>query len=799
MKLFSLLTMLLVAFALQGQTITQKGVAYRYNGKKARTPIGGVYIKPVTGINGVVSDESNGTFTISLKNKKMGDRIGYVQVTKQGMMVFNQTDVEDWNVRKFPLRLILCDADQFDKQKKNLISIGKKEAKKKYEKELAKLQKINREQQLKIDEYYNKLDSLDKEYQNALKQMDKYADVFARIDESEVDTLAQHAIDLFNRGEIEQAIQLFEEGNFEQKLDDALRTKEQAQALRQVADSAETLADNEITKYVNSIKTQIAAYKLKNNFEKAGELLKHLADKLNTLDAIWDYANFCLNQNEYKEAEIYYLKCKMQIKPLQSEEIDEQWFYANKYLAKVFNGLAIVYQKTQRFCESEEMYKAALEIRQLLAKLAPKEYEKDLAIVYNNLAVLYVENLHFAESEAMHKAALEIRQRLAKDSPEAYEQDLAVSYHNLGILYSKTQRLIECEEVMLAELEIFQRLAKENPEAFEQGLSTSYNGLGALYQDSKRFSESEAMLKAALEIRQRLAKENPGACEPDLAVSYNNLGVLYEESKRFSESEAMHKAALEIRLRLAKVHPEVFEPDLADTYNNLGVLYEDSKRFSESEAMHKDALEIRQRLAKENPGAYEPDLLQSYKNLQLLFFYNQRLKDCMEMYKAAIPICKSLAKKNWVKYEHVLADQYFSLALLCCISYQFKESEDSFKAAIEVFKQLVMQDKQYLSKLYKAYTLLAKLYIITQRFSEGEQCALEALKVDSTNSMAYTNLAAALLLQGRVDEAEKIYRDYKAEYKKGFLDDFAEFERLGIIPEQRKEDVERIKAILNEE
>ena len=48
MKLFSLLTMLLVAFALQGQTITQKGVAYRYNGKKARTPIGGVYIKPVS-------------------------------------------------------------------------------------------------------------------------------------------------------------------------------------------------------------------------------------------------------------------------------------------------------------------------------------------------------------------------------------------------------------------------------------------------------------------------------------------------------------------------------------------------------------------------------------------------------------------------------------------------------------------------------------------------------------------------------------------------------------------------------
>lgn len=30
------------------------------------------------------------------------------------------------------------------------------------------------------------------------------------------------------------------------------------------------------------------------------------------------------------------------------------------------------------------------------------------------------------------------------------------------------------------------------------------------------------------------------------------------------------------------------------------------------------------------------------------------------------------------------------------------------------------------------------------------------------------------------------------------LDDFAEFERLGVIPEERKKDVERIKAVLKE-
>ena len=68
----------------QAQTITQNGVSYRYNGKNPRTPIGGVYIKPVTADNGVVSNASNGSFSVVLKNLKMGSRIGNVKVTKQG-------------------------------------------------------------------------------------------------------------------------------------------------------------------------------------------------------------------------------------------------------------------------------------------------------------------------------------------------------------------------------------------------------------------------------------------------------------------------------------------------------------------------------------------------------------------------------------------------------------------------------------------------------------------------------------------------------------------------------------------
>ena len=297
-RLLYLVVFLLTALCGPSQTINQKGVTYRYNGKNKRTPIGGVYIKAVTANNGEVSNEKTGAFELALNNLRMGSRIGNVRVTKQGMMVFNQQVVDEWSVRKDPLCLILCDANEFQKQKKNLIAIGEQQAKKKYDKKLAELERQNNAKQLKIDEYYNQLDSLEKEYQNALKHMDEYADVFARIDESEVDTVAQRAIEMFNKGEIEESIHLLEQQNYMEKIKQANRTIEQADAMILTAEQAKSLAEQDKERYIEGVKTQIAGYKLQNEWDKAKELLKGLADHLNTLSAIYDYASFCDNQND---------------------------------------------------------------------------------------------------------------------------------------------------------------------------------------------------------------------------------------------------------------------------------------------------------------------------------------------------------------------------------------------------------------------------------------------------------------------------------------------------------------------
>ena len=746
-RLLYLVIFLLVVLCGQSQTINQKGVTYRYNGKNKRTPMGGVYIKAVTADNGVVSNEQSGAFTLALKNLEMGSPIGSVRVTKQGMMIFNQQAVDEWNVRQEPLCLILCNADEFQKQKKNLIAIGESQAKKKYDKQLAILKKQNAAKQLQIDDYYNKLDSLEKEYQNALKHMDEYAELFARIDESEVDTVTQRAIELFNRGEIEESMRLLEQQNYMEKIKRANRTIEQADAMISTAEQAKSLAEQDKEKYIEGVKTQIAGYKMKNEWDKAKTLIKGLADNLNTLDAIWDYANFCYNQNDFNEAEAYYLKYEAKAKS--SENMSELGTLSA--VARVQHNLALLLSYTQRFSESEEM----------------------------------------------HKSALAIHERLAQANPQAYEPNLAISYNNLGNLYQDTQRFSESEEMYKLALTIYKRLAQANPQAYESDLAMSYNNLAVLYNDTQRFSESEEMHKLALTIYKRLAQANPQAYKPNLASSYYNLGILYYYTQRFSESEEMHKAALTIRKRLTQANPQAYEPDLAISYCNLGILYSNTQRFSESEKMYKAALKLYSHLYEGNPQIYEISLMECYYWLGATLVSLEKINEAKEPLQQSL----QLARKQ-VKVEKDSPRYRESLIILSNISGAEKDYASAYAYNEEVLPMLNVKyqenaetGREDLQRQLSNQSCYANLL---GKFSEGEYYSLEALKVDSTKHIIYTNLAAAYLFQGKVEEAEKLYRQYKAEFKDSSLDDFAEFERLNVIPEERKKDVERIKAMLRE-
>ena len=543
----------------------QKGITFRYNGKNPRTPLGGVYVKTATSPNGVVSDENNGVFFLKLQNIKMGDRLGRATVSKKGLMVFNQQAVDEWSARKEPLKLILCDANQFQKQKNNLISIGRNQAEKKYKKRLAELEKKNKAQQLTLDEYHAKLDSINRDRDNAEKHMEEYADMFARIDESEVDTLAQRAIELFNQGQLEEAIKLLEQGNYPEIYDDALKKiKTQAEELRQKADSAVVLADKDIEEYKKFIQAQVSVYKMRKEWDKAAELLKGLADKLQTQDVIWDYAIFSQNQNQFAEAETYY----------------------NIYIKK-----------------------------QLL---------------------------------------------LSKTNPQIYESDLGDSYNNLANLYYVTQRFADSEQMFNSALEIYKRLMGENSFIYGQRLANCLFGLANSQVKQEKYAEAISPFEQALEFYKKEAEQ--GKSIDNYTTIMSRLDQLYGQEKKYSQ-------------------------------------------------------------------AYQ-----------------------------------------------------------------------CFKRNIPLLKTIYRSDKNNYAELLKSILVSQSFYsIFEKQYVEAEIYSKEALEVDSTKHVVYGNLAAALLFQGKYQEAEKIYRQYKSELKETFFSDFEEFSKAGVIPKNREEDIEKIKQLLLKE
>ncbi|MBR3612999.1 MAG: tetratricopeptide repeat protein, partial [Bacteroidaceae bacterium] len=300
------------------------------------------------------------------------DRIGSVTITKKGMMIFNKQAVEEWSVRKEPLVIILCDVAEFENRKNNLIAIGEREAKKRYDKRLAEIEAQYKEESV---EYYKKLDELHKELSAAKENMEKYADVFARIDESEIDTLAQQAVELFNAGEVERAIELFEQGNYIEKVKTANNTIDEAELLISTGNEAKSLAEEDFKRFLQNLKTQIEIYKEQNNWEKAKELLKSMADKVNNFETALEYATLCKELKDHNEAEIYYSRC-LELAPNDDER------------AKILSNMAHIYSITKRQNESKNYYKQALDIYKRLTKENPQMYEQDINRITEKLQKL---------------------------------------------------------------------------------------------------------------------------------------------------------------------------------------------------------------------------------------------------------------------------------------------------------------------------------------------------------------------------------------------------------------------------
>ena len=592
-----LLTGITASAQIQNGYVRSQGTSYNRTG----SPLKGARVF-VKGLNGSKVTATNGTFNFNLGGGKTQFSIN--TVTLKGYTLLAPLPPA-YNVGKATVEIVMQSREERIQNEARISKIIEERITKNYDaktkelqKKIAALEKAlsdkkrnSNELESQIRILKEQIGNLDNQYLKRNELIDKMVEEYVNLDYATMDNRKAELCSYIESGELEKADSLLNTIDIYKEMNDI-------KTLNQDIEEKESMLEKEKEIRKNKIETACMYWRGKYNiaiqnmqYDSAAVYIRNLADvDTCNFNNVFDCANYLHEQNYFKEAEEYYIKI---LKAKQENQL-----ISNNQIAALYNNLALLYGTTQRFKESEEMHKAAIQIYERLAKENPKAYESDLARSYNNLAGLFNNTQRLKESEEMLKAAIQIRERLEEESPKVYGKDLAISYYNLAGLYYYTQRLKESEEMYKAAIQIYERLAKENPKAYESDLARSYNNLAVLYRKTQRLKESEEMQKAAIEIQERLAKEYPKVYEKNLARSYDNLAVLYSDTQRLKESEEMYKAAIQIYERLAKEYPKEYEKNLARSYSYLAALYYYTQRLKESEEMLKAAIEIYERLAK---------------------------------------------------------------------------------------------------------------------------------------------------------------------------------------------------------
>lgn len=234
-KLITYILLNLFFTSISCQVIKQQGFVYQYHGKDPKTLL--VNTQILANDASPAISGNNGMFTLLFSRLNIGDKISGVKINKKNCLIFNQDVVNGWSVRKAPLKLILCNIDLFYSIKRKVKKVSEDSYKEKYAKKCKEYFHLLEQKKISEDQYEKEMTQARILYENTLKKIDEYADLFARIDESEMDKTAQTAMELFKNGEVDKAISLMEKLHPGEKLDSITERRANGDSIRIQAQS----------------------------------------------------------------------------------------------------------------------------------------------------------------------------------------------------------------------------------------------------------------------------------------------------------------------------------------------------------------------------------------------------------------------------------------------------------------------------------------------------------------------------------------------------------------------------------
>ncbi len=784
----TLIAMIATTLTALGQA-TQPCIVKQYNQKQTKTPLPGVQVEVRDA--GSAASGTDGTLTLRFATLKPGDKVTLRRVTKAGYEIFNKTAIDQWNVSRSQQRLeiVLVKSDYFAQLKNNLTSSSTDNYKKKYEQAKAELARQQKAGKLKEEEYRKRINDLEDQYDNALKNLDSYIDQFARIDLSVVSAEEQRILEMVEQGKIDEAVKAYEELDITGKLRQARKNKKALSEAKARIEEEEAQQDQTIKELKEKQKREIATLKLaggKENYDKVAQMLKEnaLADTTD-INAVWEYAKYALVQGNNKDALHYYNLCQNICSPAQLSyfqhavgsiyylrgQYDEARIYYLRALetarhnkdsemeAMVNQSLGTLYYdyfvKTYEYYNKynivEDYWQESYVIRN---KLYEKESNLDnlnkLANIEIVMGMLYATKEEHAKAEDFYLLAQEHYGLLAHQKPEEYSVDLAKFYVKLGDYYAycvdyppskskeeegefldEGQYLSLTEKQYLSALNIYSQLFDKNPDIYRNPMASIQHKLGKFYvhkiqnDDKARDYLSKCVHNLAI-----LYNNNPDKYSENYGIALSDLGEYYEHKEDWSKAEELLLAALDIyNTKYYQDTGSVTEyGGLMKHLTKLVSLYSRSPEgYEKCEKFLKEKIRIeKERYDADNSNeSLEKRLKEAITELGGFYLQNEKIEEGENTYEQIHQI-DSKESVNWN-----FGVYYYNVASELVKKKDSISAEKNYLAALVYFNRFLNEDKSEtlnIRIISNALYNLGAIYYNRKDYTKAEEFFLQTLE-----------------------------------------------------------------------
>lgn len=293
-RTFALALFMLFSVALSAQIQSGYVRTIGRPGKPGK-PIANVTIRMKGGPNAVVSGK-DGSFNVRFTNKKDGDGISLVSVSKKGY-ILNDKDIIGRQLvfsSRVPIVITMVDTKQLEEDKRRIEKNAYKTAERNYKKKVDEINKQIKKKKITEDKYRQQLSELQSKYENYLLLVEDMADRYARTDYDQLDSLDKVINVCIENGELEKADSLihtvFDPETVLERNHNAKKEIQQRIAFAQsvidkaMVDRENILHDLEYAKHIAELCFNLGnEYLLQENSSRALECFQRALDLCNVL------------------------------------------------------------------------------------------------------------------------------------------------------------------------------------------------------------------------------------------------------------------------------------------------------------------------------------------------------------------------------------------------------------------------------------------------------------------------------------------------------------------------------------